>query len=154
MVALTPRFTLLATALSSIAAVSIIPSPAGAAAININDPATVAQSVAARHSGHEQTVADAADDRGHSKGSTGNHNGGNDGTHVGKKPQSKARKASGEPQQRTHKPTVPLPAALNKSGKKALAKESGGGETEGHGSRKQKHMKASVRVHFLNDFVH
>ena len=148
-----PRFTLLATTLSSIAAVSILPSPASTAVITINDP-TAGHTVAARHSGHEQAVADATDDHlGHVRTPAGDKDGGN-ATCPGKKPpESKARKSGGEPKQRTHKLTFSLPAALDKTGKKALAKESSGGEGNEHGSRKQKHMKASVRVHIIYNFV-
>ena len=153
MVRLTPKFTLLATALSSLAAVSMLPAPADAAVLVLKEPEGL---LAARHSDREKSVvaaAAAADDQGgDADAGDGEPTPSRSGKEKGKagekkkktKSKDKAKTGGKDAPAREHKPTVPLPAAMEKMGKKGHGKK----EREKLDARdgKQKHMKISVRL--------
>lgn len=134
MVVLTPRFTVLA-ALSSIAALSLVPSPADAAAIQAQYRPADGQSLAARHSSHGQT-ADVTDGGKHAGSATS-------------KVKQASQKVAAEKPQRHAKPVVPLPERMaQKSGETASAKKVAG-NGEHSDSKKSKDEKSKVRAIFL-----
>ncbi|CDO68817.1 hypothetical protein BN946_scf184805.g26 [Trametes cinnabarina] len=129
MVVLTPHFTFLA-ALSSIAAVSLLPTSAEGAAIQIQSRDAVGHSLVVRHSSHgsTETVADVQSGTGSSKVK-----------HASKKSTSKDTTAK---PQRHPKPIMPLPARMaQKNAHKAssLSQEGSSGA--------QKHAPASGSKH-------
>lgn len=149
MVVLTSRVTLLA-ALSSIAAVSVLPSPADAAAVAIREPSEVETSLIARHSRKEGPInaltstgdGDSTDNENDADTSDAHHS-----SH-GAKTSTRASKSTGtHGAQRNSKPVVPLPAAMDKHGSK---KGSGLGKNkvDGAGGSK-KHEKEAVSAHSL-----
>ncbi|KAI0630908.1 hypothetical protein C8Q77DRAFT_1219702 [Trametes polyzona] len=132
MVVLTPRFTLLA-ALSSIAAISLVPAPVDAAAIQALSQEAIRQPIVARHSSH------------------GHGDGENDGRKHSASPGSDARVAatkkdsSDSKPQRHPKPVVPLPARMaQKSAHKASPKKAS--KAAESGSRESKHEKSKRLV--------
>ncbi|OSD05386.1 hypothetical protein PYCCODRAFT_1465292 [Trametes coccinea BRFM310] len=128
MVVLSPHFTFLA-ALSSIAAVSLLPVPAEAAAIHLQSRDAFGHSLAARHSAHG-TTDDSAD---HQQSSSSKVK------HASKK--AAVKKAAAKPQ-RHPKPVMPLPALMAQ--KSAHKGSSSSTETDGGG---KKHTQGKSSKH-------
>ncbi|KAI9062756.1 hypothetical protein FKP32DRAFT_1677260 [Trametes sanguinea] len=132
MVVLSPHFTFLA-ALSSIAAVSLLPVPAEAAAIHLQSRDAFGQSIAARHSAH----GGADDSADHQQSSSSKVK------HASKK--ATVKKAAAKPQ-RHPKPVVPLPALMaQKSAHKGSSSstEADGGDKKHTQAKSSKHLQSS-----------
>ncbi len=148
MVVLSSRFTVLA-ALSSIAAVTVLPPSVSAAALAIREPSEVQTPLAARHSRkdrNEGVIHAAASTSGDSvqDGRDGQDSPRSHGSSHDKKTSSAAPKDTPtQGSQRQLKPLVPLPASMDKHGHK---KPSGSGEDGGAGGQQgsKEHEKEAV----------
>ncbi|RPD58957.1 hypothetical protein L226DRAFT_108634 [Lentinus tigrinus ALCF2SS1-7] len=126
MVVLSSRFTVL-TALSSIAAVTILPSSANAAAVAIREPSEAQTSLIARHS-RKGSFIDATTTTGDDESNSDDDRQDGSRPHRAKGSKGAARKEH---------PVVPLPAAMTKHGQK---KASGSGEDgDDHAKTSKKH---------------
>ncbi|KAI8996476.1 hypothetical protein BD414DRAFT_520368 [Trametes punicea] len=132
MVVLNPRFTLLA-ALSSIAAISLLPTSVEAAAIQLQS--RVALPLASRHSSHGPTKESAAEEKSDSSSQ--------------KSKQASMKKASAKHQettpQRHPRPVMPLPARMAQKGLRKGAGSTKGSASEGgkHSDHGSKHVQSS-----------
>ncbi len=148
MVVLSSRFTVLA-ALSSIAAVTVLPPSASAAAIAIREPSEIQTPLAARHSRKDRNegvihAATSTSDDSVQDGRDGQDSPRSHGSSHDKKTSSAAPKDTPtQGSQRQLKPLVPLPASMDKHGHK---KPSGSGEDGGAGGQQgsKEHEKEAV----------
>ncbi|KAI1790244.1 hypothetical protein LXA43DRAFT_1062230 [Ganoderma leucocontextum] len=152
MVAFTARFGLLA-ALSSIAAVTVLPAPVRGGLVNA-DPQDLGTSIAARHSEHRTAVKAAVDDA--DSGDNGNTKHGRN-HHKSSGVEGDAPSDSSEAKhQRRPKTTVPLPASLVGQGEKAGSISGKQGKKKGERTRthrpgsKEKHAKQAREVYSID----
>ncbi|OJT07168.1 hypothetical protein TRAPUB_1983 [Trametes pubescens] len=138
MVVLTSHFTLLAT-LSSIAAISLLPTPADAAAIQVRYQDEPGQPISARHSASHGDSGKKSDGRKHSDSST------SDLKTSSSKMVASTKNAADAPQ-RHPKPVIPLPARLAQKSAQETSKKKAGGSDGGHSRAKESKHSASKRA--------
>ncbi|KAI0714172.1 hypothetical protein C8T65DRAFT_738845 [Cerioporus squamosus] len=138
MVVLSSRFTVLA-ALSSIAAVTVLPPSASAAAVAIREPSEVQTTLTARHSRKEGVIHDVT---------TTSHDAQGDGdsqdSSKGHDPSRHQKTSTASAKTRKPTPTMPLPAAMSKHGYKKLS-SSEEDVDDGGASGSKKHAAKEAR---------